>query len=145
MTDPLSITASVVAITTAAIGSVKFLHTTIGDIKDVPTALGNIRSDLQAVEPVLQELRTGLESEDSQVLLIGDIRGAVENCNSACSAFQRSLDYWMRHATKYKTSWAEWTDRVKVGIFEQGTINVFKGRLNDCKSTLIVALSTSSV
>ena len=47
MTDPLSITASVVGITTAAIESVKFLHTTISDIKDVPTALGNIRSDLQ--------------------------------------------------------------------------------------------------
>ena len=145
MTDPLSITASVVTITTAAIGSVKFLHTTISDIKDVPTALENIRSDLQAVEPVLQELHTVLESEDSQVLLIDNIKGAVENCNSACSTFQQSLDHWMRHATKHKAFWAEWTDRVRVGMFEQGTINVFKGRLNNCKSTLIVALSTSSV
>lgn len=145
MTDPLSITASVVGITTAAIGSVKFLRTTIGDIKDVPTALGNIRSDLQAIEPVLQELRTELESEGSQVLLIDDIKGAVENCNSACSTFQKSLDHWMRHVTRYKAFWAEWTDRVRVGIFEQGKINVFKRRLNDCKSTLIVALSTSSV
>lgn len=145
MTDPLSITASVVAITTAAIGSVKFLHTTIGDIKDVPTALGNIRLDLGAIEPILQKLRTELESEDSQVLLIDDIKGAVENCNSACSTFQKSLDYWMRHATKHQAFWAEWTDRVRVGIFEQGKINICKGRLNDCKSTLIVALSTSSV
>lgn len=53
MTNPLSITASVIGITTAAIGSVKFLRTTISDIQDVPTALANIRSDLQAVEPVL--------------------------------------------------------------------------------------------
>lgn len=145
MADPLSITASVVAITTATIGSVKFLHTTIGDIKDVPTALGNIRSNLGAIEPILQKLFTDLEIEDSQVLLIDDIKGAIENCNSACSTFQESLDHWMRHATKYKAFWAEWTDRVRVGIFEQGTINVFKGRPNDCKSTLIVALSTSSV
>ncbi len=145
MIDPVSITASVVGITTAAIGSVKFLHTTIDDIKDVPIALGNIRSDLQAVEPVLQMLRTELESEDSQVLLIDDIKGAVENCNSACSTFKKRLDHWMKHATKYKAFWAEWTDRVRVGIFEQGTINVFKGRLNDCKSTLNVALNTSSV
>lgn len=65
MTDPLSITTSVVAITTATIGSVKFLHTIIGDIKDVPTALGNIRLDLGAIEPVLQILRIELESEDS--------------------------------------------------------------------------------
>lgn len=145
MIDPVSITASVVGITTAAIGSVKFLYTTIGDIKDVPTALGNIRSDLQAVEPVLQKLRIELESEDSQVLLIDDIKGAIENYNLACSTFQKNLDRWMRYATKHNAFWAEWTARVKVGVFEQGTINVFKGRLNDCKSTLIVALGTSSV
>ena len=145
MTDPLSITASVVAITTAAIGSVKFLHTTIGDIKDVPTALGNIRTDLEAVEPILQVLHTELESEDSQVLLIDDIKGAVENCHSACTTFKKRLDHWMRHATKNKAFWAEWTDRLRVGMFEQGTINVFRGRLNDCKSTLNVTLNTSSV
>lgn len=145
MTDPLSITASVVGITTAAIGSVKFLRTTIGDIKDVPTTLRNIRPDLQAIEPVLQKLLTELEREDSQMLLTDAIKGAVENCNSACSMFKEKLDHWMRHATKYKAFWAEWTDRARVGIFEQGTIDVFKGRLNDCKSTLNVALSTSSV
>ena len=118
MTDPLSITASLVGITTAAIGSVKFLYTTIGDIKDVPTALGNIRLDLQAVGPVLQKLHTELEREDSQMLLTDAIKSAVENCNSACSTFQETLDHWMRRSTKYKMSWAEWTDRTRVGIFE---------------------------
>lgn len=145
MTDPIGLTAAVVGITTATIGSVKFLYTTIGDIKDIPTVLGNIRSDLQAVEPVLQNLIINLERKDSQILLTDAIKGAVENCNLACSMFKEKLDYWMRHATKYKAFWAEWTDRARVGIFEQGTINVFKGRLNDCKSTLNVALSTSSV
>lgn len=65
MTDLLSITTSVVGITTTTIGSVNLLYTTISDIKDVPTALGNIRSDLQAIEPVLQKLYTELEREDS--------------------------------------------------------------------------------
>ena len=145
MADPVSLTAAVVGITTAAIGSVKFLYTTIGDIKNVPTTLGNIKLDLQAVEPVLQKLLTELEKEDSQVLLTDAIKGAMENCNLACSSFKEKLDHWMRHAAKHKAFWAEWQDRARVGIFEQGTIKVFKGRLNDCKSTLNVALSTSSV
>ena len=145
MTDPVSISASVIAITSAAIGTVKFLYTTIGDIKGVPAALENLRSDLKAIEPVLQKLYTALESEGSQVLLIDDIKGAIENCNSACSIFQRSLDHWMRHATKHQAFWADWTDRLRIGIFEQGTINVFKGRLNDWKNTLIVSLNISSV
>ena len=102
MTDPPSITASVVGITTAAIGSVKFLYTTIGDIKDAPTALGNIRLDLQAVEPVLQKLLIELEREDSQMLSTDAIKSAVETCNSACSIFKDRLDNWIRHAAKYK-------------------------------------------
>ena len=93
MTDLLSITASVVGITTATIESVKFLYTTISDIKDVPTALGNIRSDLQAVELLLQKLLTGLNSKDSKVLLINNIKGAVENYNLACSTFKNRLDH----------------------------------------------------
>ena len=107
MTDPLSITASVVGITTAAIQSVNFLYTTIGNIKDVPTALGHIRLDLQAIEPVLQNLITNLERKDSQVLLTDAIKGAVENCNLACSKFKEKLDHWMRHATRYEAFWAE--------------------------------------
>ena len=145
MSDLLGVTASVVAVTTASIASVKFLYTTIGDIKDAPTALGNIRSDLEAVEPLLQQLRTETEKEDSQVLLTDAIKGAVENCSSACSTFQEKLDHWTRHATKQKGFWTDWAYRARVGVFEQGTIRVFKGRLNDCKSTLSVALNTSSV
>lgn len=82
MTDPLNITAVVIAITTAAIGSVQFLHTTIGDIKDVPTALKTIRSDLAEIEPVLKKLCTELGTEDSPMLLVDNIKGAVGNCNS---------------------------------------------------------------
>ena len=65
MSDPVSLTAGVVGITTAAIQSVNFLYTTIRDIEGVPTILGNIRTDLEAVEPVLQNLIITLESEDS--------------------------------------------------------------------------------
>ncbi len=107
MTDLLSITASVVAITTAAIGSVKFLYTTISDIKDILTTLGNIKSDLGAIEPVLQKVYIKLESEDSQVFLIDNIKGVIENCNSACSIFQKSLDYWIRYAIKHQAFWAK--------------------------------------
>ncbi|KAL8792419.1 MAG: hypothetical protein Q9195_004952 [Heterodermia aff. obscurata] len=66
MVDPVNLTAAVLSITTAAIESVKFLYTTIGDIKDVLIALRNIRSDLQAVKPVLQKLLTELKREESK-------------------------------------------------------------------------------
>ena len=100
--DSLSITASIVDITIVVIESVKFLHIIISDIKDVSTALENIRSNLKIVESSLQKLLIGLKSEDSKVLLIDDIKGVIENCNSACSTFKDRLDHLMRHAIKHK-------------------------------------------
>ena len=145
MTEPLNTTAVVVGIITAAIGSVKFLYTTINNIKNVPTALENIKSDLRAIKSIFQNLIINLKRENFQMLLTNTIKSAVENCNSACSIFKKALDYWIKYAIKYKAFWAKWTNQIKINIFKQGIINVFKGRLNDCKNTLNMALSTSLV
>ena len=65
MADPLSVTASVVGITTAALQSVQCLARTIGDIKDVPDTIKSIRADLQAVEPILRNLNEVLQGDRS--------------------------------------------------------------------------------
>lgn len=142
MTDGLSVAASIVGIATTAIQSVQFLSKTIDNIKDVPDTVKNIKVELQAVEPVLRHLNTALQGDDSQILLSDEIKSAVENCDRACTAFQKLLDHWMRHSTGDKTFWM---DRWRVGLFGQDRIKTFKGQLNDSKGTLSVALSTASV
>ncbi len=94
MADPLGVSASVVGIATAAIQSVHFIHTTTGDIKDVLTALRRIRSDLQALEGVLQKLFAVVEGGNSETLSTGNIEAAIKDCNSACSKFQQKLVHW---------------------------------------------------
>jgi hypothetical protein len=142
MTDPLSVVASVVGITTAALQTVQFLSQTIDNIKDVPDTIKSVRADLQAVEPVLCNLHTALQRDDKQIVLSDQIQPAVENCNRACTAFQSVLDRWMRHSTADKIFWM---DRWNVGLFGQDRIKTFKGQLNDCKGTLSVALSTATL
>jgi hypothetical protein len=142
MADPLSVAASVVGIATAALQSVQFLSKTIDNVKDVPDAIKSIRVDLQAVEPILRNLHTALQGDDTQIVLSDQIKPAVENCNRACTTFQSLLDHWMRHSTEEKTFWM---DRWRVGLFGQDRITTFKGQLNDCKGTLSVALSTATV
>lgn len=93
MIDSLSIIALVIAITIVVIKSVKFLYITINNTKNVSIALKNIRLNLEAIELILLKLRTKLKSEDSQVLLINNIKDAIENCNLVCSTFQKSLNY----------------------------------------------------
>src|SRR5947208_9673826 len=142
MADPLSVTASVVGITTAALQSVQFLAKTIDTIKDVPDTIKSIRADLQAVEPVLHHLNKALQGDASQIVLSDQIKPAVEHCNRACTTFQSLLDHWMRHSTEEKTFWM---DRWRVGLFGQERIKAFKGKLNDCKGTLNIALSTATI
>jgi hypothetical protein len=142
MADPLSIAASVVGLATAALQTVQFLSKTIDNIRDAPDTIKNVRIDLQAIEPVLRNLSTALQGNDKEILTSDQIKPAVENCERACTAFQSMLDHWMRHSTKDKTFWV---DRWRVGLFGQERIKTFKGQLNDCKGTLTVALSTTTV
>ena len=142
MADGLSIVGSVVGIATAVVQSIQFLIATIDNIKDAPDTIRNIKLDLQAVEPVLRNLSTAAQSDGTQITLSAEVRSATENCSRACTAFQSLLDHWMRHSTEGKTFWM---DRWRVGLFGQEKIKTFKGQLNDCKSTLTVALSTSTM
>ena len=141
MADPLSVTASVVGITTAALQSVQFLAKTIGDIKDVPDIVKSIRADLQAIEPVLRNLNKALQGDDSQIVLSDQIKPAVENYDRACTTFKSLLDHWTRHS-KERTFWI---DRWRVGLFGQERIRSFKAQLSDYKGTLSVALSTATM
>jgi hypothetical protein len=140
--DPLSITASVVGITTAALQSVQFLAKTIGNVKDAPDTVRSVGTDLQAVEPVLQNLDKALQDGTTQFILSNQIKYAVENCDRACKVFQSQVEHWMKHSTEDKMFWM---DRWKIGLFGLERIKTFRGQLSDCKGTLSVALSTATM
>ena len=140
--DPLSITASIVSITTAAIQSVQFLTKTIDNIKEAPNTVKDINTDLRAVQPVLKNLDKVLQDGSEQIVLSDQIGYAVENCDRACRAFQSQVERWMKHSKEDKLFWM---DRWKVGLFGLQRIKTFRGQLSDCKGTLSVALSTATM
>ena len=142
MRDPLSVTASVVGITTAALQSAQFLAKIIDNVKDAPGTVKDISTDLRAVEPVLQDLKRAVQDDPSQVILSNQIGLAVENCDRACKAFQLQVERWMKHSKEDKIFWIY---RWKIGLFGQERIKTFKEQLSDCKSTLSVALSTATL
>lgn len=137
--DPLSVTASVVGITTAALQSVQSLATAIDNIKGAPDTVQNTSADLQAVQIVLRELDTALRNDPSQLISSNAIESAIKNCNGACESFQSKLQQWTKHSTEEKTVWR---DRLNIALFQQSRIKAFTGQLNGCKSTLSIALST---
>jgi hypothetical protein len=140
--DPLSITASVVGITTAALQSVQFLVKTIDNVKDAPATIKEISADLRAIETVLQDLNVKRQDDSSQLIQSKQVGPAVENCDRACKAFQLQVEQWMKHSKEDKIFWIS---RWKIGLFGQEKIKTFKAQLNDCKSTLNVALTTATL
>lgn len=140
--DPLSIIASVVGITTAALQSAQFLIKTIDNVSDAPSIVKDISADIHAVEPVLQSLDRALQGDASQIILIDQIGPAVENCHRACKAFQSQIEHWMKNSKDDKIFWVY---RWKIGLFGQQRIRTFKGQLSDCKGTLSIALSTATM
>jgi hypothetical protein len=142
MADPLSITASVIGIATAALQSVQFLVQTIDGVKGVPDVIQNISSDLRAIQPVLQSLLRTVQDGSSQIALSEQIEDAIKNCERACGTFRLQVEHWMERSKQDKMFWI---DRWKVGLFGLERIKTFRGQLSDCKSTLSVALSTATV
>ncbi|KAF2498658.1 hypothetical protein BU16DRAFT_615678 [Lophium mytilinum] len=140
--DPLSVTASVIAVTTTALQGTQFLAKTIDNIRGAAGTVRDISADLRAVESVLQDLNVAIQGDSLQVIQSNQIGPAVENCDRACKAFQLQIESWMKHSKKDKIFWIS---RWKIGLFGPERIKTFKGQLSDCKSTLSVALSTAAL
>ena len=142
MVDLLSITASVAGITMAALQSAQFLVKTIENIKDAPSTIKELTADIGVVESVLYQLIANVQGQSEEIIGNNQIGPAVENCDRACKAFQLQVERWMKHSNNNKLFWIiQW----KIGLFGQERINTFKGQLQNCKSTLNIALTTANL
>jgi hypothetical protein len=88
------------------------------NVKDAPDTVGGISANPRAVEPVLQNLNKALQDDSSQIILSGQIKHAVENCDGACQAFQSYVEHRMKHSTEDK---AFWIDSWKIEFVRAGT------------------------
>ncbi|KAH7556747.1 hypothetical protein BM1_06181 [Bipolaris maydis] len=143
MADPLSMTASVLAVVTATIQSVQFVVTTIDNIESVPETVKEIRNELTALKLILQHLQqrpVSAAQNTAQGLLASPIiTRSLENCEGACKRFGEWLNRTMRHSTEDKISKV---DRSKIAIFGRRKIDAFRGQLDNYKATLQLALTT---
>ena len=148
MADPLSITASVIGITTAALFSLRKLRDFIGKIKDAPPVIAAIKADLDNIDAVMTSLQKTLEDpngiHDELKPLLQDLRiqRAVETCGKTCSKFEATLTHWMRHSTEEKVHW--W-DRVRAGYFGDAKIRAFTSEFGTCKATISLALGAATL
>ncbi|CAM1504967.1 Fc.00g106040.m01.CDS01 [Cosmosporella sp. VM-42] len=132
MADPLSITASVVAVVTAAIQSTKSLTETVKRFKDRDQILSRLQHELEDLINILNALKEVTNIETSILALL---KGPVDRCSQVCREFETSMKEF---SGKSKTGFRDWAKME----FMRGDINEFMGTLAGYKSTISVGLGT---
>jgi hypothetical protein len=143
--DPLSMTASVIAVAGFAWTSSKALYDVVDGLVDAPQAIDNIKNDLVAVQAVLKSLTQVLDDKQSTTLdpvlrQIG-IDVALRGCSAVCDDFTATIAKYTTHSTETKFSKR---DRLMV-TFRKSKITTFTERLHICKETINLALTSATL
>lgn len=132
MADPLSMTASVLAVVTAAIKSSKSLYETVKRFKDRNNTLRRLQHELEDLANILESLTQVINVETSVMKLL---QGPIDRCTQVCGEFEQSMKEFN---AKSKTGFRDWTKME----FMRGDINEFIDTIAGYKSTITVGLGT---
>ena len=115
MGDPLSVAASLLAITTATIQSAKSLYETVKRYKARDKTLQRLEDELSHLTKILDSLTKVTAADQSMLDLL---RGPVERCGQVCRDFEQSMKSFER---KPRTGIRDWAKME----FKRGDINEF--------------------
>ena len=88
MADPLSITAAVLAVVTAAIKSTQSLYETVQRFKDRNKTLRRLQLELEGLVNILESLTQVINAETSMLALL---QGPIDRCSQVCREFEQSM------------------------------------------------------
>ena len=146
MADPVSITASVIAVVTFTLQSTKLLCSAIDAYRDAGSTLTDLRLDVDAISTTLKSIDASLQDaddskfSDSVKKCLQEAKPAITGCGNICKDFSDELAKIMSHS-KDKVSKR---DKMKLWIKEK-TIQGFRYRLMSYKSTINIVLTLASM
>ncbi|KAJ5239542.1 hypothetical protein N7468_004161 [Penicillium chermesinum] len=135
MADPLSITASLLAVITAAVQSTKALRETIIRFKGRDKTLARLQHELCDLVTILDSLKQVIGTEAEMLALL---KGPIERCAQVCHDFEKCMQAF---GSKSKTTIKDWTKME----FMRGDIHEFIDTISGYKSTISVGLGTLTI
>lgn len=145
--DPISLTASVIAVATLAYDTGKALYELVETYSHANDIFGELHSDVDGLNSVLRSLQTiggddkGASFSQKHCLCLKELEPALNNCSDAYKAFKVKVDKLMTHSTPEHVS-----KRDKFALhFKTNDIAAFRIRLGSYKSTLTIALLVLSM
>ena len=147
MADPLSVTASVIAVATTAYKSSQALYEVIDTITQAPESFRALNADVKALNNLLALMVDAIEAKKqvaslpaAQTACLKALELPLHGCAQACENFKAKLDELMSHSSDRHTSMR---DRIKLH-FRSKEIESLQFKLGSYKSTLSIALSFAS-
>lgn len=143
ISDPLTVTASVVGIVVPALQGARLLIDDLRKITDAPKVVQSLETDLASVSSSLESLQA-IEAPQWQSLrsrIQDQSRAAVGTCVAACDAMRGDLQRWTRRSRDGKLSWR---DKASIGFFKERRVKAMSEQLQSCKLTLntVVGVAT---
>ncbi|EXF73119.1 hypothetical protein CFIO01_07519 [Colletotrichum fioriniae PJ7] len=132
MADPLSITASVLAVLTTAAQSVKLLVETVNRYKGRDRTLSRLQAELEDFLRILDVLHKVVETESAMMVLLKD---PILRCSQLCNDFDKAMKVF---SGKSKVGFRDWAKME----FMRGDINDFLDALSSYKETISIGLGT---
>lgn len=132
MADPLSISASLLAVVTAAIQSSKSLCATVQRYKARDKTLNRLHGELEDLINILDALQAAAGTE-AQILKL--LEGPIDRCNHVCRDFELAMEKFKDKSTLGLIDWARME-------FMTSDINGFMDALSGYKATIGVGLGT---
>lgn len=143
MSDPLTVSASVVGVVVPALHGTRLLLDDIKKIINAPKVIRELKDNLDSLDATLQLLQA---IEETEWTLLGDNIAAqskttVNTCERACETFRSDLLRWTRRSKDGKLSLK---DRARIGFFKESQIKAISQHLQSCKLTCsnVVTMAT---
>lgn len=143
MMDPLSVTASAIAVATAALQSAKALYNVVDGIVDAPHSISQSKILLSQTQTTLGTLTQTLKANSTSVAVGSilkeiELSKALESTDSFCQAFKSGMTGFTSHSTDSHFSKR---DRFVVYLNESKMTRL-NGDLAGCQRTMTMVLSS---
>lgn len=138
MTDPLSVTASLVALAGFAFQSSKSLYQAVESFKSSKRAIRELKEEVESLNGVLATLSQMAAEYDAQLT---SLKLPLLRCGKTCAEFEEVIIKCTGHSDGQRTSFRDWAKLQYRG----GDISDLKTTLAGYKSTINIAIGGATL
>lgn len=145
MADPLSMTAGVVGIVTAALQTTALFMANLQRLAEAPAMIESLKQDIAVLTGTLEAL-AHLESAQWRALgttVIEQSKATVVSCTLSCDKYMADLQHWTRHSSPSRGVAVR--DRLALALWRESQIKTMSEQLQKYRTTLNLVISTASL